>query len=177
MNYNKWLEKYSYYVMYEVIYPYRILFLLCCLIDYSVEYNINVLLVRVHARSSFRDQHLSTVTLVSTLGDCRRAVSAKLRPQPPSLGLLVLLSYSTLSSMILTVTRTPCNIPWRTITIPFCTVPRSRRLISSMASEFPPSSIKQLLGEVAGLLKERKETIAVAETVRCAAKTGPRMCN
>ncbi|KAI9717412.1 MAG: hypothetical protein M1812_004764 [Candelaria pacifica] len=33
-----------------------------------------------------------------------------------------------------------------------------------MASEFPPQSIRQILGEVAGLLKQRKETIAVAET-------------
>jgi hypothetical protein len=33
-------------------------------------------------------------------------------------------------------------------------------------SEFPPASIRPLVEEVAALLKERKETISVAETVR-----------
>lgn len=33
-------------------------------------------------------------------------------------------------------------------------------------SEFPPAAIRPLVEEVAALLKERKETISVAETVR-----------
>lgn len=36
-----------------------------------------------------------------------------------------------------------------------------------MASDsFPPENLKEIANEVAALLKERKETIAVAETVR-----------
>lgn len=35
-----------------------------------------------------------------------------------------------------------------------------------MASEFPPASVKPLAEELAALLKERKETISIAETVR-----------
>jgi hypothetical protein len=34
------------------------------------------------------------------------------------------------------------------------------------SSEFPPESIRAIVTEVANLLKERKETITVAETVR-----------
>jgi hypothetical protein len=34
-----------------------------------------------------------------------------------------------------------------------------------MASEFPPAAVKPVVAEVAALLKERKETISVAETV------------
>jgi len=34
-----------------------------------------------------------------------------------------------------------------------------------MASEFPPSSLKKIVAEVASLLKERKETVSIAETV------------
>ena len=35
-----------------------------------------------------------------------------------------------------------------------------------MASTFPPSSIRDLASEVSSLLKERSETVCVAETVR-----------
>ena len=36
-----------------------------------------------------------------------------------------------------------------------------------MSSEsFPPASLKAIAGEVATLLKEKNETVAVAETVR-----------
>lgn len=35
-----------------------------------------------------------------------------------------------------------------------------------MASAFPPASLRPILKEVAELLKQRKETISVAETVR-----------
>ncbi len=35
-----------------------------------------------------------------------------------------------------------------------------------MASEFPPASVKPLSEEIAALLKEKKETISIAETVR-----------
>lgn len=39
--------------------------------------------------------------------------------------------------------------------------------IKRMASDsFPPENLKEIANEVAALLKERKETIAVAETVR-----------
>ncbi|KAI9811133.1 MAG: hypothetical protein M1827_005584 [Pycnora praestabilis] len=33
-----------------------------------------------------------------------------------------------------------------------------------MVSEFPPSAVKEIVREVAGLLKERKETVSIAET-------------
>jgi len=36
---------------------------------------------------------------------------------------------------------------------------------ANMASEFPPSSLKKIVAEVASLLKERKETVSIAETV------------
>ena len=36
----------------------------------------------------------------------------------------------------------------------------------AMAAEFPPAMLSQLAGEIAGLLKEKKETVSVAETVR-----------
>lgn len=36
---------------------------------------------------------------------------------------------------------------------------------SAMVSEFPPAAVKPVVAEVAALLKERKETISVAETV------------
>ncbi len=35
----------------------------------------------------------------------------------------------------------------------------------NMASEFPPASVKKIVAEVASLLKERKETVSIAETV------------
>jgi hypothetical protein len=34
------------------------------------------------------------------------------------------------------------------------------------AKMFPPESVRAIVGEVAALLKERKETVSVAETVR-----------
>lgn len=33
------------------------------------------------------------------------------------------------------------------------------------AKEFPPQQVRDIVSEVAGLLKERKETVSVAETV------------
>lgn len=41
------------------------------------------------------------------------------------------------------------------------------RLFSTktMTAEFPPASVRAIVQEVAGLLKERKETVSVAETV------------
>jgi hypothetical protein len=45
----------------------------------------------------------------------------------------------------------------------------SRRFIAKMsaAKEFPPEKVRAVVNEVAGLLKERKETVSVAETVCC----------
>jgi len=40
-----------------------------------------------------------------------------------------------------------------------------------MSAEFPPASVKAIVSEVAALLKERKETVSVAETVRRVAFT------
>ena len=34
------------------------------------------------------------------------------------------------------------------------------------AQEFPPRQVRAIVSEVAALLKERKETVSVAETVR-----------
>lgn len=36
-----------------------------------------------------------------------------------------------------------------------------------MAKEFPPEKVRAVVAEVAKLLKERKETVSVAETVCC----------
>lgn len=45
-------------------------------------------------------------------------------------------------------------------------VPQRRRLASStMAKEFPPQKVRDVVAEVAKLLKEKKETVSVAETV------------
>jgi hypothetical protein len=33
------------------------------------------------------------------------------------------------------------------------------------AKEFPPKAVRAIVGEVAALLKERKESVSVAETV------------
>jgi hypothetical protein len=45
--------------------------------------------------------------------------------------------------------------------------PISRRFVTKMsaANEFPPEKVRAVVGEVASLLKERKETVSVAETV------------
>ena len=45
--------------------------------------------------------------------------------------------------------------------------PISRRFVANMsaANEFPPEKVRAVVGEVASLLKERKETVSVAETV------------
>ena len=40
------------------------------------------------------------------------------------------------------------------------------KLTALMASDFPPAAVKPLAEEVAALLKERKETVTIAETVR-----------
>lgn len=37
----------------------------------------------------------------------------------------------------------------------------------SAAKEFPPEKIRSIAAEVASLLKERKESVCVAETVSC----------
>ena len=37
---------------------------------------------------------------------------------------------------------------------------------SKMANGFPPEKVRSIVAEVADLLKERKETVCVAETVR-----------
>jgi hypothetical protein len=37
----------------------------------------------------------------------------------------------------------------------------------SAANEFPPEKVRAVVSEVASLLKERKETVSVAETVYC----------
>lgn len=37
--------------------------------------------------------------------------------------------------------------------------------------DFPPKTLREIVNEVASLLKERKETIAVAETVRTLTKS------
>lgn len=37
--------------------------------------------------------------------------------------------------------------------------------VSTMAKEFPPEKVRAIVEEVARLLKERKETVSVAETV------------
>lgn len=45
-------------------------------------------------------------------------------------------------------------------------VPHLRRFASfTMAKEFPPEKVRSIVDEVAKLLKERKETVSVAETV------------
>ena len=56
--------------------------------------------------------------------------------------------------------------------------PNSRTVVSGLrrfvsqnndmadAKEFPPKAVRAIVGEVAGLLKERKESVGVAETVR-----------
>jgi hypothetical protein len=41
----------------------------------------------------------------------------------------------------------------------------SRRTIATMASSFPPQEVRGLVQEIATLLRERKETVSVAETV------------
>jgi hypothetical protein len=38
--------------------------------------------------------------------------------------------------------------------------------MSMAASEFPPKAVRLIVQDVASLLKERKETVSVAETVR-----------
>jgi hypothetical protein len=40
----------------------------------------------------------------------------------------------------------------------------NRKLMAS--SQFPPDPVREVVAEVASLLKERKESISVAETVR-----------
>ena len=47
----------------------------------------------------------------------------------------------------------------------FDKIAKARRLM--MASSFPPSSVQEVVSEVASLLKQRKETVSIAETVRC----------
>lgn len=43
---------------------------------------------------------------------------------------------------------------------------RKMSTVSTSASEFPPASVRAIALEVSALLKERKETVSVAETVR-----------
>jgi hypothetical protein len=38
--------------------------------------------------------------------------------------------------------------------------------VSMATSEFPPKAVRAIVQDVASLLKERKETVSVAETVR-----------
>jgi hypothetical protein len=47
--------------------------------------------------------------------------------------------------------------------------PVSKKFITKMsaANEFPPEKVRAVVSEVASLLKERKETVSVAETVCC----------
>ena len=35
-----------------------------------------------------------------------------------------------------------------------------------MAASFPPPALREIVSEVANLLKQRKETVSIAETVR-----------
>ena len=46
----------------------------------------------------------------------------------------------------------------------FVTIP-VRRMSNSGSSEFPPKAIREIVTEVTTLLKERNETVSVAETV------------
>lgn len=46
-----------------------------------------------------------------------------------------------------------------------CLSPGYRRKVFTMTSTFPPSTVRLVVAEVASLLKERKETVSVAETV------------
>jgi hypothetical protein len=48
--------------------------------------------------------------------------------------------------------------------ISIVTALKSRNM--SLATQFPPQAVRQIVAEVAALLKERKETVSVAETVR-----------
>lgn len=50
----------------------------------------------------------------------------------------------------------------------FVEVTSKRRFASKMstAKEFPPEKVRAIVSEVASLLKERKESVSVAETVR-----------
>jgi hypothetical protein len=43
---------------------------------------------------------------------------------------------------------------------------RIGKIMSMAASEFPPKAVRAIVQDVASLLKERKETVSVAETVR-----------
>lgn len=49
---------------------------------------------------------------------------------------------------------------------PFSTEMRIGKIMSMAASEFPPKAVRAIVQDVASLLKERKETVSVAETVR-----------
>jgi hypothetical protein len=40
-----------------------------------------------------------------------------------------------------------------------------RDKVDKMAQEFPPEKVRAIVAEVASLLRERKETVSVAETV------------
>lgn len=61
------------------------------------------------------------------------------------------------------------HIPSRLVRIPIALDPRAYlarpRSHGTMATEFPPPKVKAIVEEVTTLLKERKETVSVAETV------------
>ena len=42
-----------------------------------------------------------------------------------------------------------------------------------MANDFPPEKVRAIVAEVASLLKEKKETVSVAETVCCGLLSSP----
>lgn len=45
--------------------------------------------------------------------------------------------------------------------------------VSTMASGFPPPAVREIASEVSSLLKERSQTVCVAETVRSASPASP----
>ena len=56
----------------------------------------------------------------------------------------------------------------------FCTVKRQySHPLSTMASTFPPPAVREMACEVSTLLKERSQTVCVAETVRSASLASP----
>ena len=66
------------------------------------------------------------------------------------------------------------TLPRQTRTCPFpspALIRSTYSIMSGSSAQFPPAPLKEIATEVAGLLKERKETISVAETVQSSSST------
>ena len=70
------------------------------------------------------------------------------------------------SNVDATAYRRTSNCSNVTLNRPFSAEMRIGKIMSMAASDFPPKAVREIVQDVASLLKERKETVSVAETVR-----------